>query len=99
MQVELIDAAALREYLGPRGPWAVEAGSRVRKYRKRLQKSETWLAAGVGTSAQTIRQIEAGNLVPREYLRAAIAFCLGQDVETIWPPLTRNRIGEIGQVA
>ena len=97
--MEVIDTPALREHLGPHGPWAVECGERVRKYRDRLAKNETWLAAMVGTTTQTIRQVEAGNLVPREYLRAAIAFALGQDIETIWPPLTRRRIGEIGQVA
>lgn len=99
LQVEVIDSPALREYLGPKGPWASESGERVRKYRTRAGKSETWLAAAVGVTAQTIRQIEAGNIVPRDYLRAAIAFALGQDPETIWPTLTRHRIGEIGQVA
>lgn len=99
MSIELIDAPALREYLGPNGPWAVEAGARVRKYRQRLERTETWLGAAVGVSATTIREIEKGGLVPRDYLRAAIAYCLGQDVETIWPPLTRLRVGEIGQVA
>lgn len=97
--IEMIDAAALREHLGPKGPWAIEAGARVRKYRERLERSETWLGAAVGVSSQTIRQIEVGAIVPRDYLRASIAFVLGQDVETIWPPLTRVRVGEIGQVA
>lgn len=99
MQVEVIDAPALREYLGPRGPWATESGQRVRKFRTRMEKSETWLAAAVGVSAQTVRQVECGAIVPRDYLRAAIAFALGQDPETIWPTLTRLRVGEIGQVA
>lgn len=97
--MEVIDTPALREHLGPLGPWALESGARVRKYRERMGQSETWLAAIVGTTGQTIRQVEAGKLVPREYLRAAIAYALGQDIETIWPPLTRRRIGEIGQVA
>lgn len=97
--MEVIDTAAIREYLGPKGPWAVEAGARVRKYRVRCGQTETWLAAVVGTTAQTIRMVEAGALVPRDYLRSAIAFALGQDPETIWPPLSRRRIGEIAQVA
>lgn len=98
--MELIDAPALREYLGPRGPWALECGDRVKKYRLRIEgMTETVLAATVGTTAQTIKMVEAGNLVPRDYLRAAIAFAVGQDVETIWPTLTRRRVGEIAQVA
>ncbi len=97
--MNVIDAPALREHLGPNGPWAIECGERVAKYRHRLDRNETWLAAAVGTTAQTIRMVEAGGIVPRDYLRAAIAFALGQDVETIWPPLTRRRVGEIGQVA
>ncbi len=99
MAVELIDSPALREYLGPKGTWAVEGGARVRKYRERLGKTETWLAAAVGVSSQTIHEVEAGRIVPRDYLRCAIAFCLGQDSETIWTPLSRTRVGEIGQVA
>lgn len=97
--MELIDTPALREYLGRGGPWALECGQRLRKYRERLQQTTTWLAATVGVSNQTIVEIEAGRLVPRDYLRAAIAFAVGQDIETIWPQLTRQRVHEIGQVA
>jgi hypothetical protein len=43
---EMIDTAALREHLGPNGPWAKESGGKVRKYRKeRLDKTEAWLAS------------------------------------------------------
>lgn len=98
-RLEVIDTPALREYLGPSGPWATESGARVKKYRTALGVNELWLAAAVGVSVQTIRSIESGLLVPRDYLRAAIAFAVGQDPETIWPTLTRRRIGEIGQVA
>lgn len=95
----LIDAPALREYLGPHGPWAKECGERVTKYLGRIGQSEAWLADAVGTTATTVKEIQAGRLVPRDYLRAAIAFALGQDVDTIWPPLTHKRVHEIGQVA
>lgn len=99
-RLEVIDTPALREYLGPGGPWALECGARVRKYRTAINNAnELWLAAAVGVSVQTIRSIESGLLVPRDYLRSAIAFAVGQDPETIWPSLTRRRIGEIGQVA
>lgn len=98
--IEVIDSPALREYLGPRGPWAIECGERVRKFRQRIENlSETMLAAQVGTTAQTIKMVEAGAIVPRDYLRAAIAFAVGQDVETIWPSLSRRRVGEIARVA
>lgn len=95
---QLIDTAALREYLGSGGPWAIEAGSKIARKRIEFGWSETRLAALVGVTATTVRQIETGTLVPREYLRAAIAFSLGQDVEFFWPPLSRRRAGEIGQV-
>lgn len=97
--MQVIDTPALREYLGANGPWAKECGERVAKFRQQMGQSETWLAAVVGTTAQSIRMIEAGRIVPREYLRAAIAFALGKDLDTIWPPLSRSRVGEIGQVA
>jgi len=64
-----------------------------------MDKPVSWLARGVDVSTQTIYMIEAGQIIPKDYLRSAIAFCLGQDVDTIWPPLTRRRVGEIGQVA
>lgn len=95
----MIDTPALREHLGPNGPWALECGERVRKFRLRMDKSEAWLASGTGVTVQTVRMVETGQIVPRDDLRAAIAFCLGQDIETIWPPLTRRMVGEIGQVA
>lgn len=100
MSLELIDIKAIRDHVGPGGPWAVEAGAKVRKHRKQLgeDKTETWLAARVGVSAQTIYQIEKGQVVPRDYLRAAIAFVLGKDSEDIWPPINRTRVGEIGSV-
>ena len=96
---EFIDTPALRVHLGPNGPWATESGDRVHKYRLRMGKSEAWLASAVGVTVQSIRMVEAGQIVPRDDLRAALAFCLGQDTETIWPSLTRRRVGEIGQVA
>lgn len=95
---QLIDISALREYLGSGGPWAIDAGAKVARKRTEFGWSETRLAALVGVTATTVRQIESGALVPREYLRSAIAFSLGQDVEFFWPPLTRRRAGEIGQV-
>jgi len=100
VSLEVIDSAALREYLRPGGPWATECGQRVRKYRHQLgeKHTETWLGAAVGKSAQTIRMVEAGQIVPRDYLRAAIAFALGKDSEIIWPPIPLTRVREIGQV-
>ena len=97
--MDVIDTPALRDHLKAGGPWAAECGARVKRYRMRMDVSPTWLAAVVGVSLQTISEVEAGRLVPRDYLRSAIAFALGQDTETIWPPLTRQRVGEIGQVA
>lgn len=95
---EAIDTAALRDYLGPRGKWATAAGDKVRQRRMQAGLTTTQLAASVGVSAQTVAQIEAGQLVPRDYLRAAIAHVLRQDIEFFWPPLTWTRIDEIGTV-
>lgn len=100
MKTEIIDAPALRAYLGPYGPWARECGERVTKYRLALAgMTEATLAELVGTSRQTIISIEAGRIVPRDYLRAAIAFALGKNSEAIWAPIKRERVREIGQVA
>lgn len=94
-----IDAAALREYLGPKGPWAVEAGKKVNRVRRAQAKlSERGLAEAAGVTTQTVRMIEAGEIVPRDYLRAAISYCLGKDLDYFWPPPTFTRVGEIGNV-
>jgi DNA-binding XRE family transcriptional regulator len=87
-----IDTAALRSQLGPQGPWAVRAGLRVAELRKRQGLSETHLAAAVSVTATTIKQIETGNLVPRDYLRAALAWALGRDVDDIWSPIRRDDV-------
>lgn len=98
MTTVVIDSPALRDYLGPDGPWAKDAGALVRKYRMGFKLSETQLAAMVGVTAQAIRSIEAGKIVPRDYLRAAIAYSLGQNLSDIWPPLNRTHVGEIATV-
>lgn len=87
-----IDTSVLREHLGPRGPWAKEAGEKIKDLRHRNQVSEAGLAADVGVSLTTIKSIENGDIVPRDYLRAAIAGVLRRDVADIWPPMRCERI-------
>lgn len=91
----MLDIATLRSLLGPNSTWAIEAGRKVEQLRTDLGYSHEVLAVAVGCTTQTIRQIEGGRLVPRDYLRAAIAFALGKDPSDIWPPFSRRHIGEV----
>lgn len=91
--MQLIDTAVLREYLGPDGAWAREAGSKIKDLRSTFNgMSEEDLAGHVGVSVTTIKSIESGRIVPRDYLRAAIAGTLCRDVADIWPPMRCERI-------
>lgn len=105
---EAIDTAALRTHLGPRGPWASDAAARIQTLLDTLDpaikaagvaRQSQWLAREVDVTETTIVSILRGELVPRDYLRAAIAWRLGKDVADIWPPLRRDRISDFVEAA
>lgn len=100
--VDVIDTAALRDHLGPRGPWAKDAATRIAELLEDLRpaiealgfkRPEQWLAAETSVTETTIQGVLRGDLVPRDYLRAAIAWRLGKDVADIWPPMRRAAAG------
>lgn len=93
------DIAALRDYFRPGGTYAVECGRGVESLRKDLHITRERLAAECGVTATTIRSIEGGLLLPRDYLRAAIALTLGKDVTDLWPPPRRARLYEMAAPA
>ena len=82
-----LDVPAIKEHLRPYGPWAIAAGKRVTAAREAAELAPVELATVVGVSLTTIKEIEAGQLVPREYLRHAIAWTTGAKVADLWPPL------------
>lgn len=89
MTTPLLEADALRTLMGPGGAWAKECGARMKKRRLELKLSQETLARACDTRLQTISRVEGGALVPRDYLRAAIAYSLGLEVNDIWTPPTR----------
>lgn len=95
----MYDTDAIREHFKPGGTYAVECGRRLEDLREDLKVSRERLAAECGVTATTIRSIEAGILLPRDYLRALIALTLGKDVTDLWPPLRRARLVEMAAVA
>lgn len=96
MPDELLDIEAVRSYVGPRGTWAVESGERVTRFRKKLHRDDiNEFAKSCGVTGTSMKRIEAGELVPREYLRAVIAWNVGRDIEEIWPPLQRKQISAL----
>lgn len=87
--VEIPSPEELRSLVGPRSPWAVRCGDRVSARRTALEITEEELAASVGVSTMTIKRIESGEIVPRDYLRLAVALALVDDVQRLWEPLRR----------
>jgi len=91
----VIDIETVREHYMPGSTYVIDCGGRVADLREKANISRERLAADCGVTATTIRSIEAGKLLPRDYLRALIAFNLGKDPDDIWPTLTRRRIKEM----
>lgn len=103
LMTERLDTKALRGHLGPRGAWASDAATRIQDLLAILEpatkdagfaRTSAWLASEVEVTETTIQSILRGELVPRDYLRAAIAWRLGKDVADIWPPMRRERVGD-----
>lgn len=88
----LVDIEVLRSIYAPKGEWAVRCGAAVRRRRQGLGYSLETLAGLCGTTLQTVGRIETGTFLPREHLKAAIAYALAVDVVLLWPALTRDEI-------
>lgn len=85
-----VDGEALRSLTGPASDWAKACGERVRQRRESLKFSRAQVARSADTSEMTVFRTEEGSLVPRDYLRMAMAMALFCEVEELWPPLTRR---------
>lgn len=82
--------AALRE--NAKTVWAIRLDERMNALGVSVQQ----LADGAGTTYQTIWKILKGELYPKEYLRIAIAICLGAEVERLFPmPDARTMVARI----
>lgn len=60
--------------------------------RTALEIAEEELAESVGVSTMTIKRIESGEIVPRDYLRLGVALALVDDVHRLWEPLRRSDV-------
>lgn len=92
MSDALLDIDRLRAFSSAGSDRAREAGEKVAKRRAEVKLSQQRLAVAAGTTLQTIFRIERGELVPREYLRQAIAYALMVEVDALWPNATRQEI-------
>lgn len=99
MEISPVDTEALRSELKGGGPWAVQCGSRITARRAELELSQHDLSILTRVPTQTIWRIEKGVIVPRDYLRVAIAQALGCDVQDLWPWPSRQRVAEIAGTA
>jgi DNA-binding XRE family transcriptional regulator len=63
----------------------LESGARVHARRKELGLSQEKIAKAVGVTIQTISKIERGDILPRDYLRAAISHVLACEIDDLWP--------------
>lgn len=69
--------------------WNVACGERVRARRLAIGIHGHQLAGLVGCTVQTISKVERGEIVPRDYLKAALSVALCVEVEELWPWPTR----------
>lgn len=88
----LLDTATVRSLYEPAGEWAKECGLLVRAERVRLGFTISRLSELADTNVQTIYKVERGLIVPREYLKASIAYALSVEVMDLWGPLTRRKL-------
>lgn len=72
--------------------WSKECGDRVRKARIEIGVTQQKLAETIPCPFQTISKVERGEIVPRDYLRAAIALRLCKEVHELWPYPSRERL-------
>lgn len=92
-QLPLLDTVALRTLFEPAGEWARECGERVKRQRAERGYTISRLAELADTNVQTIYKIERGLIIPREYLKASIAYALNTEIIDLWGPLSRRTIG------
>lgn len=90
--VPLLDTAAVRSLYEPAGEWAKDCGERVRRNREQHGFTLSRLAELADTNVQTIYKIERGLIVPREYLKASIAYALSVEVTDLWGPFSRRNL-------
>lgn len=67
-------------------------GALVKARRRLLHLSQPQLADLVGCRVQTISKVERGQIVPRDYLKAAIALSLATEVGELFPWPTRREL-------
>lgn len=91
----MLDAVLLRERMRPGSEWAKASGARLADIRERRGWHQRDLAGLVGVPFETIWKAEKGDLLPRDYLRVAIAQALACDVNEIWPWPTKEWVAEV----
>lgn len=87
-----LDINSLRGHVGPGSDWAVENGGRVKARREQLSLTARQVAQFCDIPVQTIYRVESGKVVPRDYIRAAIAHVLCCEVGDLFLPPDRDFI-------
>lgn len=67
-------------------------GVLVQARRRQLGLSQVQVASVVGCPVQTISKVERGQIVPRDYLKAAISMALAEEVGALFPWPTRREL-------
>lgn len=78
-----------------RTTWARECGERVRARRNQFGWTLARISALTGIPYQTIHKIEAGQIIPGDYLRLALAQVLGCEVHDLFPLPSKTRVAEL----
>ena len=94
-----LDIDSLESNLAAGSAWARTNGNRVRARRHAMGLSLSQVGMLVGKPPQTIHGIETGRIVPRDYLRLAIAHSLKRDLDELFPMPSREEVAEFMDVA
>lgn len=67
-------------------------GANVKRRRLAMNLNQEQLSRIVGCTLQTISKVERGEIVPRDYLKAAIALATATEVDELFPYPTREAL-------
>lgn len=95
----ILDTESLKTEMSANAKWACRVGAIVTERREALGLSVRQVAAVIDVPVQTLYRVEKGELIPRDYLRLAIAHVLAVEVVDLFPMPSRQQVAEYMDVA
>lgn len=80
----LLDTDSLRDAFNKNTTYARTCGERFATRRKALGLSRAVVSELADTTESSVIRLEAGQYIPRDYLKLALAAAIGADASDIW---------------